>query len=663
MTVPSGRARPGVRSMLRVSFCGLVAVIGLLGGCGSNTFTYGTAIITVSADPSPYRAYITDITAFYLLRNDGAYGYTFAGGSGFGKTIDFTKLPDQPELFGAPAVIEGTYTSAIITFNYALQGATPLPAQIYLDVNGTSTPVTAQDTTGTGTAAGTVSVTIKFDPNHPLVIKRGTAARFDIHFDMNVSTEVNAGSSPPTAVVRPFVTASTDPVYSKPLRARGEYVTGNTSAGNFTVNAVSFFDTATYTASAQGALQIQTNDQTTYNVNGTAYQGAAGLAAINALALNTNIAAFGTLDPNSVGAQVPVFNATQVYAGIAVENIAADRVLGTVAARTGDGNTLQIHNAELVCRSTATATGVLVLFYNDLPVTINSQTPVTVDGQPTLSSSIQSISIGQQVDIEGNALPTNACNSISSVTSVDATPGSDHLELVRLSSTPAWGTLNAPAQSGASTINLLSLGGVEPSVLTFTGTGSATGADADPNAYAVNTGSLDLSALTAPLVRFDGNVTPFGSAPPDFSALAVTAGSAADQVLVVDWTGNGTTAPFASSSSSGLVVDLSNASLGPSHQILIGPTTIVLPAGGGNITIVPDNTIVGPDGQVTGNFAIGNPTSATDVNVFQSFGDYLTQIGTAVNGTNTIQKLVAVGQYDQASSTFTAHRINMMQLP
>ena len=661
MTVPSGRARPGVRSMLRVSFCGLVALVGLLGGCGSNTFTYGTAIITVSADPSPYRAYIADITSLYLVRNDGAYGYTFAGGSGFGKTVDFTRLPDQPELFGAPAVIEGTYTSAVITFNYALQGQTSLPAQIYLDVNGTSIPVTAQDTTGTGAAASAVSVTVKFDPNHPLVIKQGTAARLDVHFDMNISTEANAGSSPPTAVVRPFVTTSTDPVYSKPLRARGEYVTANKSAGYFTVNAVSFFDTATYTSAAQGALQIQTNDQTTFNVNGTAYQGAAGLAAVSALALNTNIAAFGTVDPNSFGAQVPVFNATQVYAGIAVENIAADRVLGTVASRSSDGNTLQIHNAELVCRSTATATGVLVLFYNDLPVTINSDTPVTVDGQPTLSSSIQSISIGQQVDIEGNALPANACNNVSSVTGVDATPGSDHLELVRLSSTPAWGTLSTAA-SGTATINLLSLGGVEPSALTFTGTGSAT--DANPTAYAVNTGSLDLSALTASsLVRFDGNVTPFGSAPPDFSALAVTADSATDQVLIVDWTGNGTTAPFASSGSSGLVVNLSNASLGPSHQILIGPTTIVLPPGGGNITIVPDNTIVGPDGQVTGNFAIGNPTSTTDVSVFQSFGDYLTQIGTVLNGTNTIEKLVAVGHYDQASATFTASRINMMQIP
>ncbi|WP_369622444.1 hypothetical protein, partial [Pseudoalteromonas distincta] len=89
-----------------------------------------------------------------------------------------------------------------------------------------------------------------------------------------------------------------------------------------------------------------------------------------------------------------------------------------------------------------------------------------------------------------------------------------------------WGTLTA-AQAGSATVDVLSLGGVAPSALTFTGTGSASGADADPTAYAINTGSVDLSAQPAgSLFRFDGLVTPFGSAPPDFTASTATDGSA-----------------------------------------------------------------------------------------------------------------------------------------
>ena len=43
MTVLSGRASSGVRSLLRVLVGGLFAAFGLLaGGCGNNTITYGT---------------------------------------------------------------------------------------------------------------------------------------------------------------------------------------------------------------------------------------------------------------------------------------------------------------------------------------------------------------------------------------------------------------------------------------------------------------------------------------------------------------------------------------------------------------------------------------------------------------------------------------------
>ena len=60
----------------------------------------------------------------------------------------------------------------------------------------------------------------------------------------------------------------------------------------------------------------------------------------------------------------------------------------------------------------------------------------------------------------------------------------------------------------------------------------------------------------------------------------------------------------------------------------------------------------------------GAASAATPaINVFQTFAAYLTQLNTVINGTNTVQKLVAVGHWSPANNTFTAYRIDIVQLP
>jgi hypothetical protein len=362
---------------------------------------------------------------------------------------------------------------------------------------------------------------------------------------------------------------------------------------------------------------------------------------MSGLPINTIVAANGAL--TNITAQKPVFTATEVYAGVAIENLLATRVTGTVVSRTG--NTLHLHNAELVSTNGTTATGVLVNFLNDLVVTVSDTTVVSVDQQPQVTSSLPLISVGQQLDLEGQVKTDTAGN----ITSVDASGA-----LVRLAPTTAWGNLKS-ATPGSATVNLVALGGAQPGVnITFTGTGLTT--DADPNNYSINTGTVDLSSMTAnaPLFRFDGIVTPFGSAPPDFTASTVTQGSLTEQVLIMDWVSPGTTAPFLSAGSSGLVVNIGNASLGTSHVIQTGPTSIDLKSLNMSPTIVPDPSI-------TGQFSIGNPASTTGISVFHTFASYLTQLNAVLNGTNTVLKLVAVGHWDGA--TFTAYRIDIVQLP
>ena len=106
------------------------------------------------------------------------------------------------------------------------------------------------------------------------------------------------------------------------------------------MNARSFFDTQ---GSPSGAIEVLTDSNTAYNINGVIYQGAAGLAAIKGLQINTIIEAYGTLD--NLNNITPSFTATQVYAGVAVENLLTDRITGTVTSLSGD--TLNIHAAQL----------------------------------------------------------------------------------------------------------------------------------------------------------------------------------------------------------------------------------------------------------------------------------------------------------------------------
>jgi hypothetical protein len=650
MTVLSGRARFGARSVLRALFFGAAAMLGLFAsGCGNDQFTNGTPVITFSTTPGPFTAYLVEIDQIMLTRTDNTPVYPLLQP----QIVDFTKLNDMPELFGTPAILEGTYTSAAITINY---GASlyQAAAQIFVDVNGQSVAVSPVDSTGA--AAGSVTYTVKFDPNHPLVITRGKSVPIDFNFDLSASSVLDTSTSPATLTVHPFISASTLPNYTKPLRARGVYVTTDTvNNNNFTMNARSFFDTQ---GTPVGAVEIQTDANTTYNINGVPYKGAAGLAAVNALQINTIIEAYGTFgDLNNLK---PNFVATQVYAGIAVENLLTDRITGTVSSRVG--NTLHIHGAEVEARNFSIPIGVAVNFQNDLTLTVGDTTLVTVDGHPELPSvPTQYLSVGQQVDMEALAATDSSGNIVDDA---NGNPTWSVVNgLVRMVPTTGWGLLNAAPASGISA-NLVSLGGYETQALTFTGTGAATGADSGAAAYAIDTTGVDTSTLAlGSLFRFDGLVPPFGTAPPDFTASSVTAGSATDQILTVEWTVAGTATPFVTKDANGLVVNIAGGSLGTTHTVQSGPVYVQNTVTTIDLTNPQVNPIIVADSTLTGQFTVGNPTSTTGLAVFHDYPSFLNDLNTVLNGTNTIQKLVAVGKYNQATNTFTAYRIDMIQLP
>jgi hypothetical protein len=335
------------------------------------------------------------------------------------------------------------------------------------------------------------------------------------------------------------------------------------------------------------------------------------------------LAVYGTLD--NLSGITPTFNATEVYFGASQESQLAYYLTGTVTARSGDTITLSAADA-------LTPLGATV-YIDSVPVTLGTGTKVFKDGIATPGLTSADVSVGQQLTVAGQ--PTfDSTGTV--VARLDATTG-----LVRLHSTPLWGTLNTERFA--------------PAALSFTGTGTP-GHDATPTAYVVDTSAVPPGAVTSAgeLLQVQGDVTRFGAAPPDFTARSVTPGPSSLQTLVINWTDGGSTAPFTSVSSTGLVVNLADAKLGTLHEIRTGPAVLDLKS-------LPASPLITTTGAVQSNLqlAIGSSTLTTGISVYNSASAFASAVNSSFKGTNKIFRLVAYGQYDSANNSFVAARINV----
>ncbi|MFO1426490.1 MAG: hypothetical protein U1F11_05870 [Steroidobacteraceae bacterium] len=402
---------------------------------------------------------------------------------------------------------------------------------------------------------------------------------------------------------------------------RGGLATVDDTASTFTVNVKPFDDHGT----DRGTLTVHVNAQTAYEINGQTSTGTAGLAALKALAAGTMTAAFGSLQLSD-----KTFTATRVLAGTSLEAPDSDRLGGTVIARSGD--TLTVRGATLGRRD-----GKVAFQASDITLKVGTGTTVTREGSTGGALTAAAISVGQRISAAGTASTDTAGK-----TTLDASAGS-----VRLGVTAAWGLVKT-ATAGTLTLTLQSLDGRPASVFNFAGTGNGAAQDANAANYRVGTGTLSLAALVAGKpARVYGFVTPFGSAPPDFSASALVDYSATLAVLDIEWKDGGATAPFSAMAASGLVVDKTNTLLAD-DSVRIGPQRIDLAA-------LPAGVRIVAAGQSTDSFAIG--TDQRQVTMYTSFGDFVTALTAKLNGSGKLRHLDAQGSYDSASNTFTASRL------
>jgi Domain of unknown function (DUF4382) len=604
-----------MRRLLWASCALALAIPALLASCsGNENISYGTGVLTMSdlsGGFTGFSSYVINIDSITLTRNDGLIVEPLAEP----ETVDLVKLHDLSELVEAPAIPVGTYTSITLTLDYSAPFIT-------VDENGVVTTASAVDPAGIALTA--VALTVTFDPSNPLVITGGVCARIAIDLNLAASNTINYGTSPLTVTVQPFISATVAAADSTVMRAGGIFVVAQPSTSTYIVNMRPFADLV----SALGALTVNVTDKTYFNINGTVYTGTAGLSAMAKMEVSTPVSAYGTLGDFST--ITPTFDATAVYAGTTIESPLADYLTGTVTAVSGD--TVSLHGDTYITRVGSAG------YLADVPVTVSSATLVTEDGVAATGLTPQAISVGQVINVGGQGT-ADANGNLT----MDATQGA-----IRLQPTPLWATLNSAA-AGSMSLDVLSLGGFEPAAFNFTGTGTSAANDAAAADYLVNTGTLDESATPAGTLNETlGVVTPFGSAPPDFTAASVTLGSTTPQTLVVEWVSGGAASPFTSATSAGLVVNLANANLSATNRyITTGPQRV-------DITTLPASpTIVFASG-VPLALAVGDDVG---IAVFNSAASFATELATTLNGVNLVYRLVCVGQYSSTTNTFTATQV------
>lgn len=635
MIFDRARAKTGASGALRLWIFGFAAALAAaLAGCSTNqNVSNGTPVVTVTSQATgDFSTYVVGISLYSMTRSDGYIAYP--AGYTYEEFADLTQRVDLTELLAAVGVPTGTYNSIVIGIDYS----SPI---VYL--NGQSVEATLEDTAGT-IDPGIIYVTVKFDPSHPLVVNLNQSTPLALDFNLAAGDSVNTASNAVT--VHPFAEAVAPSNDTEQIRARGLFVVGNTTqtGPNTFVEDIRPFEDNIY--ATVGALTVNTTASTYYNINGAIYTGASGLALLDKIAANTPIVAYGALDgspPGSDASITPQLTATQVYAGTVVSNGEYEHFRGIVTGISG--NTLTVGNATYLYYEGYCLSNLCFNYYPSVPVDVSpTGTLVTEDGTPAAGLSTQSISVGSQIDAIGVNSTPNA-----STPTLDATGG-----VVRLQSTPVWGTLNSGA-AGSASLNVISMGNVDlaASNFNFAGTGTASANDAAAASYAIDTSAASATApSTGPdqsatpagtLLRVDGFPTPFGSAPPDFNATAVTPATSEPADLIVEWnSGSGTTAPFTSYDSTSLALNLGNAT---TAEVVSGPQTSQL-SGTPAITISGGNQ-----------FAIGNSTNG--ISMFLTPSGFATDLTSTLNGSTSVYRVVAVGSYDSSSNTFTASRVDV----
>lgn len=643
--------------LLAVAGIGCTLLLGACGGGGGSMSstpppagTSGTAMVTLTDMPGDFLSYMVNVVSLKLTRADGTTVETVAVPT----SVDFAQLVNLSEVISAQQVPDGSYTAVTMTIDYANanivvdNGAGGLTVAAANIINGaTSAPLVAPNSQ--------VALTLQLPSGMPLVITGGTVANLALDFNLSASDTVapatitsTTAASAVTVTVNPVLVASLAPDTTKQIRVRGSLVsvTNTASDTSYTVMVWPFFTSS----GNMGQVVVGTTPTTAFTINGTSSTGTAGLTALAALPTGTLTVALGAFDTSS-----RTFTAAQVFAGTSVPGAGLDSIEGTVTARSGD--VLTVSDGFLQPQGGGGVTGGQVMstsaanesltaqslefghFGRQVAVTVAAGTAVTEDGQ-TGTFGIADISVGQHLQAFGKFGSDASGNR-----TLDASAGS-----VRLMVTRAVGQYTAAA-SGVVTMALQALDGQPASVFNFAGTGSSSANDATPGVYTVSVpAALPLPTLSAGFpVLFDGFVTPFGSAPPDFSAVTLENFSSMNSRLSLAWSAPGLTAPFAAPlSATNVMITQATLASAAQHVIWIGPVKEDPSTVSAGLSFVPNSSAASMI------FVVAHRMS-WQFQSYASFSDFITALTADLNGTTALLRIEAQGPYDLSTGVFSVN--------
>ena len=584
----------------------------------------GMAVVSMTDAPGDFISYMVNVVSLKLTRADGTVVETVPVTT----QVDFAQLVNLSEIISADQIPAGDYVSAAMTLDFAAativvdNGTTGVTIAAGSVINGaTSMPLAAPNSTQ-------MTLTLDLSRNH-FVVTGHAIANLALDFNLAASNTIApSDTNPMTVTVNPVLTASLVPDATKQIRVRGPLVSVDAGSSTFIINVRPFFNSS----GTAGQFTVNTGATTTFSINNVSSVGAAGLTQLAAVAAGTIVVAYGSWDKTS-----QTFTASNVLAGASVAGMTHDSVEGTVLSRTG--NTLTVADGVLFPLETDGDADDM-RWSRQLTATVGTGTMVTEDGQMG-TFTIQNISVGQHLQLSGKFGQDSSGNP-----TLDATAGS-----ARLMETTLSGTVTALA-ANLVTVNLNALDGQMPARFSFAGAGTSTSADASAAAYSVGVPTaLSTSTLSvgAP-VRFAGFVAPFGQAPPDFNASTLLSYAQTRALLDLKWQPAGTTAPFATLSSTELLITQAMLQTTSEHLIRIAfvafdPTTLTT-----GLELIPDPAA----GSLW--LSIAHIKSQSSEN-FSAFADFTAALTTDLNGTSAVVQIAADGPYDSTSGTMSVDQM------
>ncbi|MBT8341480.1 MAG: DUF4382 domain-containing protein [Desulfatitalea sp.] len=605
-------------------FFGFLITAAALTACGGgsavtadgDSIQTGEIAISLTDAKGDFASYTVDVLALTLTKANGAEVSTLPVST----RIDFAQYTDMTEFLTAATIPSGAYVAARMTLDYSnadiwVEDEQGNPVQVVdiLDENGDP-------------LVGQVAVTVHLEDRSRLVVAPGIPVHLLLDFDLKATNDVTFDEHDvPTVSVDPYLVADVDCTTNKIHRLRGLLDKVNADESTFSVYIRPFYAALRGSHGQFGAMTVITDADTLFDIDGQAYQGQNGLTAMQTLDPLSAVVVEGDLTFNPLR-----FKASQVYAGTSVPWGDQDIVSGTVKSRTG--NQLTVQGATLVREDGS------VIFHDQATVTVGDDTRVTRQLSADLFSAAD-ISVGQRVIVFGTLTNDDPLNL-----TLDAAQGHVRMKMAIIRGTVA--EVDAEDEVAQLTMDLQSINMHRIGIFNFSGTGTNADSDADPNAYQVNTGNMELASLTIGRpVKARGFVQPFGAAPQDFNAMTLIGAADMRAFMRVHWQPASAEA-FETISSEGLLLNLQG--VGRPHHLLRGWVHT-------DLTALDQSWIVpGADG--LGLFVLAYRGV---VQVFLTFDDFTDELKSVLADGRLVKKVRARGTFDDATGTLTANLVDI----